>query len=367
MYTLSIDEIKELTTSIQTEILESPAFLSSELLEKLGINVLTGIEYRNLQYAIKRRSGTTRPYNSGKNKNSTIGKVKQTELIVKLAMNRFVDNIQYYREKEPFKVNTDGKYEASNSMANIRQICSEFTEDILSNIFFGLYNINGDNGSLSNYDGFFAKAAKQYAEKRIRTGAFVPTTAATASDNWEILVNFITKLPASLKHAARNTEGVYIHMSSASKALLLDSYGRTFPALKPNEINDLDVKFLNLGNYHILADDLMGEGSLMMATTYKNLEFGVDSLNNLAAVQVDRDNNDFNNIIYQIQSAQGTRIKDTGLVAFNDQVNTFTPSDYIGDYVEEEDNVAMVFSPKNGLMKKTEYDSAISSSTINED
>lgn len=364
---ISLDNIKELTRSIQTEILESPAFLSADLFNKYGIRVLTGIEYKNVQFALKRKGGSTRPYNASKTVSNTLGKLEQIELVVKLAMNRFVDNIQNYREKEPFHVDTEGKYVAPNSMGNIRQICNEFTDDVISNYFFGKYDLNGTYGSLSLYDGVFALIDKKLADKRIKTGPLSPTTAATASDNWELVVNFVNHLPAALKQAARTADGVYIHMSPATKALILDSYGRTFPALKPTEISDIDIKFLNLGNYHFIDNDLLGEGSLMLATTKDNMEFGVDSLNNQASVEVDRDNNDFNNIIYQIQSAQGTRILDLTKVAVNDQVNTFTPSDYNGDYMDDSDNVVMVFSPKNGLMKKTEYDTQIGSSTITED
>lgn len=364
---LTLDQVKELTRSIQTEILESPAFLSADLFNKYGVRVLTGVEYKNVQFALKRKGGTTRPYNASKTVSNTLGKVEQKELVVKLAMNRFVDNIQNYREKEPFHVDTEGKYIAPNSMGNIRQICNEFTDDVISNFFYGKYNVDSTYGSLSLYDGIFAQLDTKLADKRIKTGPFAPTTAATASDNWEIVVNFVNHLPASLKQAARTADGVYIHMSPASKALVLDSYGRTFPALKPTEISDVDIKFLNLGNYHFIDNDLLGEGSLMFATTDGNLEFGVDSLNNQASVEVDRDNNDFNNIIYQIQSAQGTRVLDLPKVAVNDQVNVFTPSDYNGDYMDTTDNVVMVFSPKNGLMKKTEYDTKIADSTITEE
>lgn len=354
---LTLDQVRSLTTQMQSEILESPAFLSAELLAKYGIRVITGIEFKDLQFAIKRIGGSTRAYKKGDSLTSTAGKVEEKELVVKTVWNRYVDNIEDYREKEPFHVDANNRYVAPASETKIRIIGTEFQEDVLSNLFYGKRDTNNTYKGLSLYDGLLQKLTAWKAEGHtipsVATGAFSPVTEETKADNWEAFVEFVTKLPAPFKKAMRGTgAGIKVLCSATTKAYIVESYTRTFPSLKPTEVDAISLQFINLEKVTLTSCDLLGEGSMLMAVIDGTLDFGVDSLNSLNSVKVGEDQSDFSNIIFEIKSSIGTRVIDESKVCFNDQENTFTLSDYVGDEVAAEDDITMKFSAANGLAVK---------------
>lgn len=358
---LTLEQVKQLTTQMQTEILESPAFLSDELLAKYGIRVITGIEFKDLQYAVKRAGGSSRAYKKGETVNSTAGKVEEKELVVKVAWNRYVDNIEDYREKEPFHVATDGsgRYVAPASEVKIRAIGANFTEDCISNIFYGIRSdVNAYKG-LSLFDGIFKKLSHEDILpnlKVIETGAFSAVTEATKTDNWDAFVAFVSSLPAPFQKAMRaGGKGVKILCSPKTKALIVESYTRTFTTLSPITVNDVSLGFIQYGDKLALTGcELIGEGSLLMAVVDGTLDYGVDSLNNKNHVEVDKDQNDFSNIIFEIKAAMGTRVIDESKVAFNDQKNSFRLSDYSGDYIDEDNEIVMEFDATNGIAEASD-------------
>lgn len=352
---LTLEQVQQLTTQMRTEILESPAFLGDELLSKYGIRVITGIEFKDLQYAIKRRGGSSRAYKKGSSVNNTAGKVEEKELVVKVAWNRYVDNIEDYREKEPFHVATDGsgRYVAPASEVKIRAIGANFTEDCLANVFYGIRSDDNTYKGLSLYDGILKKLSEVLENvKVIETGAFAAITDATKSANWDAFVAFVAGLPAAHQKAMRaGGKGVKVLCSPKTKALIVESYTRTFPSLSPVNVNDVSLGFIQWGDkISLVGCELLGEGSLLMAVVDGTLDYGVDSLNNKNHVEVGRDQSDFSNIIFEIKAAMGTRVIDESKVAINEQKNTFTLSDYCGDYTDSDDDITMAFDAEDGLV-----------------
>lgn len=351
---LTLEQVQQLTTQMRTEILESPAFLGDELLAKYGIRVITGIEFKDLQYAIKRQGGSSRAYKKGSSVNNTAGKVTEAELVVKVAWNRYIDNIEDYREKEPFHVATDGsgRYVAPASEVKIRAIGANFTEDCLANVFYGIRSDENAYKGLSLYDGILKKLSAVLSNvKVIETGAFAAVTEDTKTANWDAFVAFVAGLPAAHQKAMRaGGKGVKILCSPKTKALIVESYTRTFPSLSPIAVNDVSLGFIQWGDkLSLVGCELLGEGSLLMAVVDGTLDYGVDSLNNKNHVEVGRDTNDFSNIIFEIKAAMGTRVIDESKVALNEQANTFTLSDYCGDYTDSDDDITMQFDAENGI------------------
>lgn len=347
---LILEDVTQITTTIQPELLDSPAFVNEKILTELGINVISGVEYQNLLYQSFRKGGTTRPYNGTVHYTET-GKLAQRMLKVGLSTTFVKDNIQNYREKEPFHVDTDGKYTTTANVKNVQNIMTTFAEDIMLNVAFGKRDEEStyETGSvLDNMDGILelAYGNGQLAENQvIETDPFLDVTADAPSANWDILKAFVGQLPPQLRLAMK-TRGLNIHVNEQVNAQLIDSYCRTYPSLQPKEVGELTLDFIGLRGVHIKAHDIWGEGSMMFATVPGNIDFGVDSLNNLAAVDVDIDPYDHNNLLYQIQSAQGMRIRDPRLLAFNNQANTFDAATWAGDYNDESKKVT--FNPESG-------------------
>lgn len=361
---LNIEQIQALATQMAPQVFESPAFLNKALFKAMGIGTLTGIQYKEYKRTMMRRGGTTRPYSAAamqptssnmQGMASVLGKLYDAELEVKHSVNRFIDNKEAYREVEGFKVLSDGTYDCPNAAQNIRQIGAEYSDDILVNTLYGKYSAAGAYGVLSNYDGLLYKIGKAgLATKQvIDTDAFAPVTEDAKSANWEIVEYFIAHLPAPLQRAARSNRGngVSILLSPWAKAMILSSYARTFNNANIEHISDIDTKFLDLGNFHFIGTDLVGEGSLMIAVAEGWADWGCDSDNTEgnSKISVCKDQFDQNNIIYQVESSNGTRLNLPHFVAVNDQANIMDPSNYVGDFMIEADVKKMKFDAALGL------------------
>jgi len=356
-YSLNLSQITLLTTHLQEQILESPAVVNESALNDLGFNTITGVEFKDVQFINLRKGGTTRPYSNGSTIASEVGKLIQRELVAKLSWNRVVDNIQNYREKEPFHIDEESFEGLPNSEMQIKSISTEYAEDVFSGLFHGAYNASGTN-SLSLYDGVFTLFKKKideeytvaddaYADKTkytakganaefdpakqiIPTSAFADVTEATKTDNWDEFVAYINALPVKLRKAP---DGVIVYMSDATKTRIVDSYARTYPAFTPVTVGELGFGFMNLPKVTIVSHPVIGNGDMLLASTKGNFDFGIDSLNNLNKIETDKMQEDFNNIIFQIQSAQGCRVRyfDAAHMAWNGKLNV-ADTTLAGDY-----------------------------------
>lgn len=361
---LNLQEITHLTNHLQEQILESPAVINQSALNELGFNVLTGVEFKDTQFIMLRKGGTTRPYvNGGDPIKSEIGKLIDRELVVKTAWNRVVDNIQNYREKEPYHVDAESFSGLPNSTEQIKSISTEFAEDVFAGLFYGEYNIGG-NTHMALYDGIWTIIHKKIVDdwttnaetgllekdpsgkytlisghkseldlnkQIIPTGAFVDFVSdEDKSTNWNSFLAFVNNLPTKLRKAA---EGVVVYCSDATKSRIVDSFCRTYPALTPQTVGELSVGFMNLPKVTLVSHPVLGEGSMLLATTKGNFDFGIDSLNNTNKILTGVMESDFNNVIFQIQSSQGTRVRyfDPAHLAWNGLVNT-PDTTLVGDY-----------------------------------
>lgn len=305
--TLSLEAVQHMTDILEPDILESAALLNSELFAELYIRVLTGTEFRRSQLVFSRKGGTTRRYVPGKSINSKLGFLEERKLEVVLSWNRYLDNLQNYREKEPWSVlGTNGTYNAPNSEFCIRNIGKSFSEDILSNLFFGKKAL-GDDSPLGLFDGFNTQIDREITlgkVKPIELDPFVDQPDAEGSENYDNFVLFVSKISPKLKRR----EKVIVYCSDRVRMLIIDGYLKKYVGLQTPNAADKSFRFVGMPNIELVSHPIMGDGDRLIATVPYNFEYGVDTLNDMARVAVDHDQNDFNVLIYQIQSAQGVRI-----------------------------------------------------------
>ena len=109
---------------------------------------------------------------------------------------------------------------------------------------------------------------------------------------------------------------------------------------------DIDnPRFHGMANLTILTSPLMGNsdetaGAKLIFTIPNNIDFGCDNRPDQSNVMVDRDQNDFNKIIYQIQSAHGMRLHVVTSDCFAVTSGLNVPIEgMVGDY--QNDSIAM--------------------------
>lgn len=309
-YLLSTENVQTLVNILRPEILQSPTFLNADVLAKLGINAITGVQFEESQIVWVRKGGTTRRYDANKKLSSSNGALVERKLEVTLSWNRYADNIQHYREKVPFAISEENTYEAPNSEAAIRSIVATYNEDVFSNLFFG--DKKGKNESYALYDGFYTHIdrAINNGEISVKNGNLVETTpivigSTDKAENWYAFKEFCNAMSPKLKNAPE----VLVMMSPECHGEIVEGYLNVYSHLQTKDVDNDDFRFVTLPNIHIVSHPVMGKGVRMLATVPGNLDFGVDSLNNMAMVKVTNNPEDLNELLYQIQSAQGTRIR----------------------------------------------------------
>ena len=343
---LSLEEVQHLTDVLAPDIITSSVLLNADIFAELGIKVLTGVEYRNSIMVFNRKGGTARAYKAGNKINSSLGYMEERKLEVHLSWNRYPDNIQNYREKEPFSVlGTNGTYEAPNSEFAIREIGKAYSEDVMSNLFFGNRAL-GDDNALGLYDGFNTLinvemnagkiAAANYNYKEI--DPIVEQTAGDEAENFRIFQEFYNSWHPRLKAAPL----VLVLCSPETKMLIVDGYLQKYTGMQSPDAATDSFRFLGMPNVKLVANPIVGKGGRMIATVPGNLEFGCDTLNDWNKVFVQRNYEDANEIVYQVQSAQGCRIRQITGDKLCVSSGTNTPLDALnGDY--QNDSISLKF------------------------
>lgn len=343
---LSLEEVQHLTDVLAPDIITSPVLLNADIFAELGIKVLTGVEYRNSIMVFNRKGGTARAYKAGNRINSSLGYMEERKLEVHLSWNRYPDNIQNYREKEPFSVlGTNGTYEAPNSEFAIREIGKAYSEDVMSNLFFGNRAL-GDDNALGLYDGFNTLinvemnagkiAATNYNYKEI--DPIEEQTAGDEAENFRIFQDFYNAWHPRLKAAPL----VLVLCSPETKMLIVDGYLQKYTGMQSPDAATDSFRFLGMPNVKLVANPIVGKGARMIATVPGNLEFGCDTLNDWNKVFVQRSYHDANEIVYQVQSAQGCRIRQITGDKLCVSSGTNTPLDALnGDY--QNDSISLKF------------------------
>lgn len=346
---LSLEEVQHLTDVLAPDIITSPVLLNADIFAELGIKVLTGVEYRNSIMVFNRKGGTARAYKAGNKINSSLGYMEERKLEVHLSWNRYPDNIQYYREKEPFSVlGTNGTYEAPNSEFAIREIGKAYSEDVMSNLFFGNRAL-GDDNALGLYDGFntlinvemnAGKIAESYFNYK-EIDPIVEQTAGDEAENFRIFQDFYNSWHPRLKAAPL----VNVLCSPETKMLIVDGYLQKYTGMQSPDAATDSFRFLGMPNVKLVANPIVGKGARMIATVPGNLEFGCDTLNDWNKVFVQRNYDDANEIVYQVQSAQGCRIRQITGDKLCVSSGTNTPLDALnGDY--QNDSISLKFDPE---------------------
>lgn len=344
---IGLEQVQEITKRINPDLIESIAFYDDSVFDMLKINVITDIENADLVHQFMAKGGTTRLYDPNELENSVLGYVAPRELKVHLNYRRIIDNIQEYREKEPFSIlGTNNTYQFPNSEWRIRKVMETYREDVLNALFFGDLNASKESG-LKLYDGIY-KLINQLVGTEISEANrnFINletpliTTPAEVGDLWDAFKAAWGKLNPKLRKAKE----VLCYMPDDFRTALVEDYMLKFSQLQ-GSLDPLNPRFNGMPNLTILTSPLMGEsdataGAKLIFTVPNNIDFGCDNRPSQSYVMVDRMEADFNKIIYQIQSAHGMRLHKVTSESFAVTSGLNVPIEgMVGDY--HKDTIAL--------------------------
>lgn len=367
---LNLSQVQTVTEQLHTDLVARASMLNDQMADKLRLTVTTDVENIDKLFIFNDKGLLARQYKPGAVKKVQLGTFTENPAKVILAVTHPQDNVQKYREKEPFHVNPDGTNNAEKTQFLLGKIAERHARDVRANFFFG--NEANDNledttanqvkRGLSLYDGIYTKIAKGI------TSGKISKTIGNLVETGDLMASSVTSQQAYEKFKAmyqainddlRAAEEIIAYTSSALADKIVEGYMLVHPQLAPSTLNE-GWKFSQMPNLTLVTHSAMGKGSQIIFALPGVLEYICDIRpEGQANITVERDSDDHNLFNYQIQTAQASRIRDYSprSICVNEQVNTpnsVPTGDYIADVFtvstsDEKEGTVQITSGKKDL------------------
>lgn len=347
---IGLEALQHVAEQVSKEILMGPGYTDAAEMDRLGIDIVTGIQYKRTFHILLRKGGTTRRKDVHTKVNSEIGFLKERTLTVKLAWDHYTDSIDRYVETV-FGTGAQGKYPLSTEAAEA--ILRNYADNLTACLWNG--DIDLDKGgddvpahdqAMALYDGFHTCVKHDIEDGIISeaNGNLVPCEAIIApADNndstpYDNFLAWHMKWDARLRKA--NTR---VYMSELTAQYIAAGYANKFHGnFKVDYEQGGNFKLPGLSRVTLCPVADFGEGDRMYATIDKNFVYGVDTESNqtYVGVKIGTDN-DLRDVQFQIQSIQGAGIKNPFKYAFCMSDGSLASTEYVaGDY----DNTNLVIT-----------------------
>lgn len=341
---IGIDALTHIADQASKEILMGPGYTDADDMDRLGIDVVSGLQYKQTLHIMLRKGGTTRRKDVHTKVNSESGFLKERTITVKLAWDHYTDSVDRYVETV-FGTDAQGQYPFST--AAVTAVLTNYADNLTACLWNG--DISLDDGSesksareqaLALYDGFHTCVKHDIEDGIISeaNGNLVHCDAITApvdNDDSTPYDNFIAwhmKWDARLRKAKTR-----VYMNEITANNIAAGYANKYHGnFKVEYEQGGNFKLPGLSRVTICPVADFGEGDRMYATIDENFVYGVDTLNNQTFVGVKMStDDDMRHIQFQIQSIQGAGIKNPFKYAFCMSDGSLATSEYVaGDYVD---------------------------------
>lgn len=336
---IGIDNVKHVADQLQPNIIMGPAYFNKDELKRLGIKVITGVQFKNTAMVLNRKGGTSRRKVVGTPIESKIGYLTERVMTARIVWNRYRHNEDEFQEK-PIQIEGSANFHYPLTEEMISAIGKTFSEDVYACLFFG--DETSENASLALFDGYQTLLNKDIESGAVSTalGNLVPSKAIDApasegdSKAWDAWVEWYDKWSPALKRV-----NVLCYMSIENGHNIADAYGQKHRNLREvNYIPDANGNFKvpEYPKVTFVPSDDFGKGDRMFATIPGNLELGVNTegAESFVAVQHGSDD-DVKDIIFQIQGIFGCRILNVLPSAFVTNDGAIEDSIWQGDYQKD--------------------------------
>lgn len=307
--------LQHVAEQVTKEILMGPGYTDAEEMDRLKIDIITGVQFKRTTHILLRKGGTTRRKDVHTKVNSEAGFLKERIIVCTLAWDHYTDNIDKYCETV-FGTDAQGQYPLATEAATA--ILRNYADNLTACLWNGDISLDkGDESTpaseqaLALYDGFHT-CIKHDIEAGIiceANGNLIPCESiAEPSDNNDS-TPYDNFLAWHMKWDARlRKQNTLVYMSEQTAQYIAAGYANKFHG---NFKVDYEVggnfKLPGLSRVTLCPIADFGEGDRMYATIEKNFVYGVDTLSNqtYVGVKVGTDT-DMRDVQFQIQSIQGS-------------------------------------------------------------
>jgi hypothetical protein len=332
---VSIHGLEETAIRIRPELMLLPLVYTGDEFQRMGVDLIPGVQYKLRQYNYVRRGGLMQPYYPGMVADeSAIGRMEQNELETFLCAGIHNDNIQNYRQNTvgPMTLlGTNKTYRHPLERLVLMSVMKTWAEDLGDAFFFARRNPDGLN-KYDCFDGIYTHILKYLADGKIttsrgnliNTGPVLPLTDTDPTPFYQIQ-NFL-----NAAHPALIRGGAILNVSSQVAFWYQRAAANAFKeTLKWDEFGTLPA--IGFKNVRIYPNPNMGEGDLLILSKAKILQLGFDSLSDDEYVRVRNIHDDANIVTFNIQARYGSNIRsiDPKVFAIND--GALNPIPWAGD------------------------------------
>lgn len=337
--TVDITSLAETAIRRQKDLKMLPYAVLAQVLGVHGINLLPGIQNKDVLTSFYRKSGILKPYSTSKDiTQADVGKAEESTLEVFTSYASVKDNIQNY---QTIAVGPDvllGKNQSKKhpwEMVMLQSVIKTFGEDIIDALFPAARDVD-DQSPTGAFNGFDTLVDTMVAAGTIsvalgnlvNTGAIAAPADEDDFDAADKLLAFWRAAHARLKEV--NTImlipadiGDYYddaYFNKFKHKPLTDEFNRTYLHGTGNRCK-------------LVRSTAMGTGQRIYLTVPGNLDFGMDTMSDATFVQVRNPYEDPNLVQFWIQGKYGTRIREVHQKVF--QVNEGVPvaNALSGDYI----------------------------------
>lgn len=331
MSAVDITSLSETAKRFQKDLKMMPYLTLREELGRLGINLIPGIQNKDVITTFLRKQGIAKPYVSGTVDNSTVGQAIEETLEVKKAYASVKDNIQNYKKTIMGPDTLLGKNKSKKhpwQLVMLQSIVKTFGEDILDALFPAAFD-TADKSPMGLFNGFDTIIDLKIAAGDVATGKnnLVNTGTINKTNAWDILKEF-WRASHPLMRRANTLLIVPFAISDA-----YDDHYFAKHASKP-EKDDFHRTFLEGSGRkcRIVPSAILGTGDRIILTAPGNFDFGMDTKGDEDFVQVRTPYEDPNDVQFWIQADYGCRIRAVHEKLFQVNEGTPVPLRLSGDY-----------------------------------
>ena len=135
------DALQHVAEQVSKEILMGIGYTDPAETDRLGIDIISGLQFKRTFHILLRKGGTTRRKDVHSVVNSQAGFLTERTLVARLAWDHFTDSIDAYCETV-FGTDAQGQYPMST--AAVEAILRNYADNLAANFWFG--DISLDDG-----------------------------------------------------------------------------------------------------------------------------------------------------------------------------------------------------------------------------
>lgn len=341
---IGISALQEIAKKFSPQIIVGAAHFRPDVFTRMKIKVETGVQFQSIKTIMLRKGHTTVRKVVGEELNNTIGYMVERKATCRLTWNHYTDNKDKYVEKAVVDASDNTKFNYPLSEVAMMAALANYGEDLFDCLWHGddtITDKTADNYYRHLYTGFVTYLANDVATGLINAanGNLVTIGAidAPADKDDAGAFNEFVAFRNGWHSNLQNAPEVLVYCTEETGYNIARAYANANGGhmyVKYNE--DGSYKFPEWRNITVIPEASLGIGDKLIATVPYNFEYEVDSMDSRSGIFVQAGSDkDYFDIIYQVQSIQGTRVLNINASYFCMSTGALAPKDIAGDYTKD--------------------------------